>query len=65
MHLYFLQYEYTPMEDDNDITLVAQLSMDRSSIIALCYSCYKMKRIAVSRIYFDNELSNFGTQLRV
>lgn len=29
VHLYFLQYEYTPTEDDTDITLVAQLSMDR------------------------------------
>ena len=27
VHLYFLQYEYTPTEDD--VTLVAQLSMDR------------------------------------
>lgn len=29
VHLYFLQYEYTPTEDDTDVTLVAQLSMDR------------------------------------
>ena len=29
VHLYFLQYEDTPPGDDNDITLVAQLSMDR------------------------------------
>lgn len=29
VHLYFLQYEYTPSEDDTDVTLVAQLSMDR------------------------------------
>ena len=29
VHLYFLQYEYTPAEDDTDVTLVAQLSMDR------------------------------------
>lgn len=28
VHLYFLQYEYTPSED-TDVTLVAQLSMDR------------------------------------
>ncbi|KAJ8272340.1 hypothetical protein COCON_G00111990 [Conger conger] len=37
MHLYFLQYEYTPTEDDNDITLVAQLSMDRLQMLeAIC-----------------------------
>jgi len=29
VHLYFLQYEYTPTDDGTDITLVAQLSMDR------------------------------------
>lgn len=29
VHLYFLQYDYTPTEDNTDITLVAQLSMDR------------------------------------
>lgn len=29
VHLYFLQYEYTPTGDDTEITLVAQLSMDR------------------------------------
>lgn len=32
VHLYFLQYEYTPTEDD--ITLVAQLSMDRYAVAA-------------------------------
>ncbi|KAJ8340527.1 hypothetical protein SKAU_G00351600 [Synaphobranchus kaupii] len=37
MHLYFLQYEYTPKEDDNDVTLVAQLSMDRLQMLeAIC-----------------------------
>ncbi|KAG5848909.1 xylosyl- and glucuronyltransferase LARGE2s [Anguilla rostrata] len=37
MHLYFLQYEYTPTEDDNDVTLVAQLSMDRLQMLeAIC-----------------------------
>uniref|UniRef100_A0AAR2KAL1 LARGE xylosyl- and glucuronyltransferase 2 n=1 Tax=Pygocentrus nattereri TaxID=42514 RepID=A0AAR2KAL1_PYGNA len=35
VHLYFLQYEYTSTEDDTDITLVAQLSMDRKSIVHL------------------------------
>uniref|UniRef100_A0AAQ6I946 LARGE xylosyl- and glucuronyltransferase 2 n=1 Tax=Anabas testudineus TaxID=64144 RepID=A0AAQ6I946_ANATE len=35
VHLYFLQYEYTPTEDDTDITLVAQLSMDRKSVVQL------------------------------
>uniref|UniRef100_H2SEV6 LARGE xylosyl- and glucuronyltransferase 2 n=2 Tax=Takifugu rubripes TaxID=31033 RepID=H2SEV6_TAKRU len=35
VHLYFLQYEYTPTEDD--ITLVAQLSMDRLQMLeAIC-----------------------------
>lgn len=29
VHLYFLQYEYTAAEDGTDVTLVAQLSMDR------------------------------------
>lgn len=28
-HLYFLHYEYQPASDDTDVTLVAQLSMDR------------------------------------
>ncbi|KAM6950518.1 xylosyl- and glucuronyltransferase LARGE2s isoform 2-T2 [Lycodopsis pacificus] len=35
VHLYFLQYEYTPNEDD--VTLVAQLSMDRLQMLeAIC-----------------------------
>lgn len=28
-HLYFLHYEYEPAADNTDVTLVAQLSMDR------------------------------------
>lgn len=28
-HLYFLHYEYEPSLDNSDVTLVAQLSMDR------------------------------------
>uniref|UniRef100_A0AAR2K3D1 LARGE xylosyl- and glucuronyltransferase 2 n=1 Tax=Pygocentrus nattereri TaxID=42514 RepID=A0AAR2K3D1_PYGNA len=37
VHLYFLQYEYTSTEDDTDITLVAQLSMDRLQMLeAIC-----------------------------
>ncbi|KAG7482156.1 LARGE xylosyl-and glucuronyltransferase 2 [Solea senegalensis] len=37
VHLYFLQYQYTPTEDDTDITLVAQLSMDRLQMLeAIC-----------------------------
>ncbi|KAK5934771.1 hypothetical protein CgunFtcFv8_020197 [Champsocephalus gunnari] len=37
VHLYFLQYEYSPAEDDTDITLVAQLSMDRLQMLeAIC-----------------------------
>lgn len=28
-HLYFLHYEYEPASDNTDVTLVAQLSMDR------------------------------------
>lgn len=28
-HLYFLHYEYESAPDDTDVTLVAQLSMDR------------------------------------
>ncbi|XP_068596788.1 xylosyl- and glucuronyltransferase LARGE2s [Brachionichthys hirsutus] len=37
VHPYFLQYEYTAAEDNSDITLVAQLSMDRLQILeALC-----------------------------
>uniref|UniRef100_A0A3Q3AJP8 LARGE xylosyl- and glucuronyltransferase 2 n=1 Tax=Kryptolebias marmoratus TaxID=37003 RepID=A0A3Q3AJP8_KRYMA len=37
VHLYFLQYEYTTTEDDTDITLVAQLSMDRLQMLeAIC-----------------------------
>ncbi|XP_019713637.1 xylosyl- and glucuronyltransferase LARGE2s isoform X2 [Hippocampus comes] len=37
VHLYFLQYEYTPTEDENDVTLVAQLSMDRLQMLeAIC-----------------------------
>ena len=28
-HLYFLHYEYEPSADQTDVTLVAQLSMDR------------------------------------
>ncbi|XP_036391265.1 LARGE xylosyl- and glucuronyltransferase 2-like isoform X2 [Megalops cyprinoides] len=37
MHLYFLQYEYTPTEDDADVTLVAQLSIDRLQMLeAIC-----------------------------
>ncbi|CAB1339674.1 unnamed protein product [Coregonus sp. 'balchen'] len=37
VHLYFLQYEYTPTGDDTDVTLVAQLSMDRLQMLeAIC-----------------------------
>lgn len=37
VHLYFLEYEYTSTEDDTDITLVAQLSMDRLQMLeAIC-----------------------------
>nr|XP_057934289.1 xylosyl- and glucuronyltransferase LARGE2s [Doryrhamphus excisus]XP_057934291.1 xylosyl- and glucuronyltransferase LARGE2s [Doryrhamphus excisus]XP_057934292.1 xylosyl- and glucuronyltransferase LARGE2s [Doryrhamphus excisus]XP_057934293.1 xylosyl- and glucuronyltransferase LARGE2s [Doryrhamphus excisus] len=37
IHLYFLQYEYTLSENDNDVTLVAQLSMDRLQMLeAIC-----------------------------
>uniref|UniRef100_A0AAY4D703 LARGE xylosyl- and glucuronyltransferase 2 n=1 Tax=Denticeps clupeoides TaxID=299321 RepID=A0AAY4D703_9TELE len=37
VHLYFLQYEYTPTDDDTDVTLVAQLSMDRLQMLeAIC-----------------------------
>ncbi|MGH0159735.1 UNVERIFIED_CONTAM: hypothetical protein FKN15_037675 [Acipenser sinensis] len=35
VHLYFLQYEYTETQGGADVTLVAQLSMDRKSIIQL------------------------------
>ncbi|XP_036720666.1 LARGE xylosyl- and glucuronyltransferase 1 isoform X2 [Balaenoptera musculus] len=34
-HLYFLHYEYEPTSDNTDVTLVAQLSMDRKSVIQL------------------------------
>uniref|UniRef100_A0A9L0K2I1 LARGE xylosyl- and glucuronyltransferase 1 n=1 Tax=Equus asinus TaxID=9793 RepID=A0A9L0K2I1_EQUAS len=34
-HLYFLHYEYEPASDHTDVTLVAQLSMDRKSVIQL------------------------------
>ncbi|XP_026995629.2 xylosyl- and glucuronyltransferase LARGE2s [Tachysurus fulvidraco] len=37
IHLYFLEYEYTSTEDDTDVTLVAQLSMDRLQMLeAIC-----------------------------
>ncbi|XP_058937719.1 xylosyl- and glucuronyltransferase LARGE1 isoform X1 [Kogia breviceps] len=36
-HLYFLHYEYEPTSDDTDVTLVAQLSMDRLQMLeAIC-----------------------------
>lgn len=31
-HLYFLHYEYEPSSDGTDVTLVAQLSMDRYAL---------------------------------
>uniref|UniRef100_A0A668TPJ9 LARGE xylosyl- and glucuronyltransferase 1 n=1 Tax=Oreochromis aureus TaxID=47969 RepID=A0A668TPJ9_OREAU len=34
-HLYFLHYEYKPSSDNTDVTLVAQLSMDRKSVVQL------------------------------
>uniref|UniRef100_A0AAR2L890 LARGE xylosyl- and glucuronyltransferase 1 n=1 Tax=Pygocentrus nattereri TaxID=42514 RepID=A0AAR2L890_PYGNA len=34
-HLYFLHYEYEPSADQSDVTLVAQLSMDRKSVVQL------------------------------
>uniref|UniRef100_A0AAY5K9A8 LARGE xylosyl- and glucuronyltransferase 1 n=1 Tax=Esox lucius TaxID=8010 RepID=A0AAY5K9A8_ESOLU len=34
-HLYFLHYEYEPTSDHTDVTLVAQLSMDRKSVVQL------------------------------
>uniref|UniRef100_A0A8C2ZMK1 LARGE xylosyl- and glucuronyltransferase 2 n=1 Tax=Cyclopterus lumpus TaxID=8103 RepID=A0A8C2ZMK1_CYCLU len=37
VHLNFLQYEYTPAPDGTDVTLVAQLSMDRLQMLeAIC-----------------------------
>ncbi|XP_041839510.1 LARGE xylosyl- and glucuronyltransferase 2 [Melanotaenia boesemani] len=37
VHLYFLQYDYTPTKDGADVTLVAQLSMDRLQMLeAIC-----------------------------
>ncbi|XP_027899735.1 xylosyl- and glucuronyltransferase LARGE1 isoform X1 [Xiphophorus couchianus] len=36
-HLYFLHYEYEPSSDQSDVTLVAQLSMDRLQMLeAIC-----------------------------
>uniref|UniRef100_A0A7N6BV38 LARGE xylosyl- and glucuronyltransferase 1 n=1 Tax=Anabas testudineus TaxID=64144 RepID=A0A7N6BV38_ANATE len=36
-HLYFLHYEYEPSSDNTDVTLVAQLSMDRLQMLeAIC-----------------------------
>ncbi|KAG2469133.1 LARG1 glucuronyltransferase, partial [Polypterus senegalus] len=36
-HLYFLHYEYEPSADNTDVTLVAQLSMDRLQMLeAIC-----------------------------
>uniref|UniRef100_A0AAR2JY53 LARGE xylosyl- and glucuronyltransferase 1 n=1 Tax=Pygocentrus nattereri TaxID=42514 RepID=A0AAR2JY53_PYGNA len=36
-HLYFLHYEYEPSADQTDVTLVAQLSMDRLQMLeAIC-----------------------------
>ncbi|KAM7023361.1 xylosyl- and glucuronyltransferase LARGE1 isoform 3-T3 [Passerculus sandwichensis] len=36
-HLYFLHYEYEPAADNTDVTLVAQLSMDRLQMLeAIC-----------------------------
>ncbi|TSK13201.1 LARGE xylosyl- and glucuronyltransferase 1 [Bagarius yarrelli] len=36
-HLYFLHYEYEPTADQTDVTLVAQLSMDRLQMLeAIC-----------------------------
>uniref|UniRef100_A0AAR2JT64 LARGE xylosyl- and glucuronyltransferase 1 n=1 Tax=Pygocentrus nattereri TaxID=42514 RepID=A0AAR2JT64_PYGNA len=36
-HLYFLHYEYEPSADQSDVTLVAQLSMDRLQMLeAIC-----------------------------
>uniref|UniRef100_A0A8B9H2Q7 LARGE xylosyl- and glucuronyltransferase 1 n=1 Tax=Astyanax mexicanus TaxID=7994 RepID=A0A8B9H2Q7_ASTMX len=36
-HLYFLHYEYQPSSDQTDVTLVAQLSMDRLQMLeAIC-----------------------------
>uniref|UniRef100_T1JEW5 Glycosyltransferase-like protein LARGE1 n=1 Tax=Strigamia maritima TaxID=126957 RepID=T1JEW5_STRMM len=36
-HLYYIDYDYEPTADGNDVTLVAQLSMDRMQMVeALC-----------------------------
>ncbi|KAI2804333.1 hypothetical protein RDWZM_007773 [Blomia tropicalis] len=36
-HLYYIDYQYEPSPDGNDVTLVAQLSMDRLQMVeALC-----------------------------
>lgn len=36
-HLYYLEYDYQPTKEGNDVTLVAQLSMDRLQMIeSLC-----------------------------
>ncbi|XP_025901633.1 LARGE xylosyl- and glucuronyltransferase 2 [Nothoprocta perdicaria] len=37
VHLFFLQYEFSPLTDPTDVTLVAQLSMDRLQMLeAIC-----------------------------
>lgn len=47
-HLYFLEFEYQSSPDECDITLVAQLSMDRLQMVEmLCEywdgnNCYKI-----------------------
>lgn len=36
-HLYYIEFDYSPSPDGNDVTLVAQLSMDRAQMVeALC-----------------------------
>lgn len=44
IHLYFLHYEYEPTSDNTDVTLVAQLSMDRSCWSSSSHSIHKGKQ---------------------
>ena len=53
-HLYYLDYEYEPTSDGNDVTLVAQLSMDRLQMVESLCKHWEGEGTLYSCVLFDD-----------
>lgn len=57
-HLYYIEYDYEPSPEGNDVTLVAQLSMDRLQMVeALCQ--HWEGPISLALFMSDSEVQQF------